>query len=96
MFRRRTKLIDGPVTADRLQEWLVEQLSAHLDIPASQVDPDKDFESYGLDSREGIRISGKLEKLLERRLSPAILYEHSSITALVGHLMTSGADHEPN
>ena len=92
MFRRRTEPLDGPATPDRLREWLVQQLSAQLDLPASQVDPDKDFESYGLDSRVGIQISGKLEKLLERRLSPAVLYEHSSINALVDHLVASGDD----
>ncbi|MBP2321593.1 acyl carrier protein [Kibdelosporangium banguiense] len=96
MFRRRTKLLDGPVTADRLREWLVEQLSVHLDIPVSQVDPDKDFESYGLDSRAGMQISGKLEKLLERRLSPAVVYEHTSINALVDHLVASGDDDDPS
>lgn len=96
MFRRRTKLAGGPITADRLREWLVGQLSTYLDLPAAQVDPDKDFESYGLDSRVGLQISGKLEKLLERRLSPAVLYEHSSINALVGHLVPSGAGHDPS
>ncbi|WP_410605832.1 acyl carrier protein [Amycolatopsis sp. lyj-90] len=82
------------MTAKHLQDWLTGQLAAHLDIPASEVDPDKDFESYGMDSRAGMQISGRLEKLLERRLSPAILYEHHSINALVGHLMNRGDDHD--
>ncbi|MTD52379.1 acyl carrier protein [Amycolatopsis pithecellobii] len=96
MFRRRIKVLDGPVSTDRLREWLVGQLSEYLDIPASEVDPDKDFESYGLDSRAGMQISGKLEKLLERRLSPAVLYEHSSINALADHLVASGTDDDPS
>ncbi|MFC3456087.1 acyl carrier protein [Amycolatopsis speibonae] len=92
MFRRRTKIVDGPVTEEYLRDWLTEQLAARLDLPVPEIDPDKDFESYGMDSRAGMQISGKLEKLLERRLSPAILYEHHSINALVGHLMNGGDD----
>ena len=92
MFRRRTKSVDGPVTEEYLRGWLTDQLAARLDLPVPEIDPAKDFESYGMDSRAGMQISGKLEKLLERRLSPAILYEHHSINALVDHLMSGGDD----
>ncbi|WP_223885724.1 acyl carrier protein [Nocardia colli] len=78
------------MTVDRLREWLVNQLAERLEVPPAQIDPSQDFESYGLDSRAGIQLSGRLEKLLELRLSPAILYEHDSIDALVDHLISTG------
>ncbi|MFI1030514.1 acyl carrier protein [Streptomyces sp. NPDC020951] len=88
MFKRTRKqsLPEGPVTEEVLRGWLVEHLAGRVGITAAEVDTATSFESYGLDSRVAVQVSGALEKLVERRLSPALLYEHPTIDALSGFL----------
>lgn len=91
-FARRLGLVaGGPMDAGTLDEagirdWLVKRLAKQLKIDASAVDTTASFESYGLDSRTAVQVAGELEKLVERRLSPALLFEHSSIDALSSFL----------
>jgi acyl carrier protein len=76
----------GPITEKAVRAWMVDYLADKLSIDPSAVDTAGSFEEYGLDSRAGIQMCGKLEKLVELRLSPALLYEHSSIDAVATHL----------
>jgi acyl carrier protein len=88
VFRRKsasTKL-DGPLTEASLRDWLVRHLATRVDCDPSEVDETKTFEEYGLDSRVAVQVSGALEKVVERRLSPALLYEHQNIRDLSAFL----------
>jgi acyl carrier protein len=87
MFRRAkgTRRAEPPTEQD-LREWLTSYLAGKLSVPPDELDGGRDFEDYGLDSRVGIQMTGKLEKFVERRLSPAILYDYQSIDALAAHL----------
>lgn len=76
----------GPLTEATLKQWLVQALAGKLSIAAADIDSSKGFEDHGLDSRAGIQLSGRLERLLECRLSPALLYQHPTIDALAAHL----------
>lgn len=76
------------VTLDEsgLRQWLVERLARYLKVDPSTIETSKTFEDYGLDSRVATNVASELEKLVERRLSPALLYEHNSIDRLAAHL----------
>jgi len=56
-------------------------------IDQAQVDTAKPFQAYGLDSLAAVQVSGALEKVVERRLSPAILFDHETIDELADHLV---------
>jgi acyl carrier protein len=87
MFKRKkAQGLDGPLTAESLRRWLIEHLADRVDIDPSEVDTSRSFESYGLDSRVAVQVSGALEKIVERRLSPGLLYEYQSIDELSGYL----------
>ncbi|MGW2522135.1 acyl carrier protein [Streptomyces sp. NPDC001617] len=88
MFRRNKneRTSDGPVTEETVRAWMVDYLVDKLDVDSSEVDTSRSFEDYGLDSRTGIQMCGKLEKFVELRLSPALLYEYGSIDAVAAHL----------
>jgi acyl carrier protein len=88
MFRnKRTPIIDGPLTRETLRAWLVAELASRVKCAESEVDSTKPFDAYGLDSRSSIELSGMLEKVVGRRLSPIILLDHPTIDALADHLM---------
>lgn len=72
-----------------IQDWLVEQLADLAHIDPSNIDIQEPFSSYGLTSRDVVTLSGDLEEILGRRLSPTLAYEYPSIAALSLHLSKS-------
>jgi len=88
MFRRRRKTakLEGPLTDESLRAWLIQHLAERVDLPPAEIDSGKTFEEYGLDSRVAVQVSGELEKIVERRLSPGVLYDHPTIDALSRYL----------
>lgn len=87
MFKRnKTPKIDGQLTHDKLRGWLVTELGRMVKVTEAEVDTTKPFDAYGLDSRAAIQVSGKLEKVVERRLSPGILFDHQTIDDLAEYL----------
>lgn len=88
MFSRRKNEVvtDGPLTVDSLRAWMLAELSARTGTPVTEIDPDATFDSFGLDSRTAVQVSGRLEKVVERRLSPAVLFEHPSVNTVVTYL----------
>ncbi|QFG24943.1 acyl carrier protein [Actinomadura sp. WMMB 499] len=88
MFKRTKKArpLDGPLSAESLRAWLIEHLAERVGAAPADIDTGKSFEAYGLDSRVAVQVSGALEKIVERRLSPGLLYEHQTIDDLSAHL----------
>jgi acyl carrier protein len=88
MFGRSKKVqpLDGPLTTESLRQWLTEHLAARINADPADIDTGKSFEAYGLDSRVAVQVSGALEKIVERRLSPGLLYEHQTIDDLSSYL----------
>lgn len=88
MFKRSRKgqALDGPLTEDSLRQWLVQHLADRIEVSPEDVDVNRTFEEYGLDSRVAVQVSGALEKVVERRLSPGLLYEHQTINDLTSYL----------
>jgi acyl carrier protein len=88
LFRRQDdgpELV-GPVSEESLRQWLVERLARQVKVPPDEIDTSKSFEAYGLDSMVAVQVSGSLEKIVERRLSPGLLYEHQTIDDLSRYL----------
>ncbi len=90
MFGRKKIEADltGPLTEDSIRQWLIGELSRRIETSSDQIDTTRPFEAYGLDSRVAVQVSGSLEKIVERRLSPGLLYEHPTIDDLSGYLAT--------
>ncbi len=84
--RRRAPVIDGPLTHESLRTWLVSELARRVKCTEAEVDTAKPFDAYGLDSRAAVQVSGALEKVVERRLSPAILFDHGTVDDLASYL----------
>ena len=84
---RELATIDGPLTHEKLRAWLVAELARMVKIAEAEVDTAKPFDAYGLDSRAAVQVSGALEKVVERRLSPGILFDHETIDDLADYLV---------
>ncbi len=87
MFKRtKTTVVDGPLSHESLRRWLVADLARRVHCAESDIDTSKPFDAYGLDSRNAVQVSGALEKVVGRRLSPAILFDHATIDDLAEYL----------
>ncbi|AEK60913.1 phosphopantetheine attachment site family protein [Collimonas fungivorans] len=89
-FRKGGEEVESnvPLSEEVIRQWLVKRLAKQVKVDPSAIDTAKKFELYGLDSIVAVRVSGDLEKLVEQRLSPALLFEHPSIDELSAHLAT--------
>src|SRR5262249_29504296 len=83
----------GP-SADNLAGWLRATLAERVKVAPEALDPAEPFARYGLDSAAVVGIAGELETRLGRRLSPTLLYEYPTISALSEYL-TSNAGAAP-
>ncbi|QXJ21825.1 acyl carrier protein [Actinomadura graeca] len=84
---RKASKPDGPLTADSLRHWLTETLAGRIGIDPGDLDTARSFESYGLDSRVAVQVSGALERFVDRRLSPGLLYAYPTVDELGDYLV---------
>ncbi len=73
-------------TRDEIANWLVSRLSAMLNLDAAEIECSRPFADYGLDSINAALVSGELSQYVGRNLSPAVLYEFTSVNELARHL----------
>jgi acyl carrier protein len=78
--------VEGPLTYESLRAWMVADLARRLRCAPSEIDTSKPFDALGLDSRNAVQISGALQKVVGRRLSPAVLFDHATIDDLADFL----------
>lgn len=80
-----------------IQSWLQEQLAALLGVDPIEIDLDRPFNEYGLASVDAVGLSGELAEMIERPLSPTIIYDYPTIALLARHLAaydaTTAQDH---
>jgi acyl carrier protein len=87
MFGRpQSSPVEGPLTHESLRTWMVADLARRLRCDPSEVDTTKPFDALGLDSRNAVQISGALQKVVGKRLSPAVLFDHETIDDLAAYL----------
>ncbi|MFE9775281.1 type I polyketide synthase [Streptomyces sp. NPDC005931] len=72
--------------SEDLHALLVGRVAERAGIPEDRVDTDQPFQAYGFTSRDAVALSGELEELLDRTLSPTMLFEHPTVRQLVAHL----------
>ncbi|RKH18898.1 amino acid adenylation domain-containing protein [Corallococcus sp. CA047B] len=81
--------------AQGLEAWLFARIAALTGTPVGAIDPGQPFAHYGMDSKDLVGLSGDLETRLDRPVSPALLYEQPSLTALLRHLEGSTEQGQP-
>ncbi len=82
---------------DNIKSWLVSQLAERLEVDTNEIDIQRDFTDYGLNSIEVVNLSGELENLLGRRLPPTLLLDYPTIESLAEYLVEdTSEDTRPN
>lgn len=74
-------------TKPEIVDWCTQFIARTLDIPPERVNPQADFESFGLDSPAAVGLVVELEEWLQHEVPPSALFEHPSIDQLAAHLV---------
>lgn len=69
-----------------VQQLLAKLLARELRLPPENIDADKPFTQYGLDSIAALTIAGDLEDQLAIELEPTVLWDCPTLSALAQHL----------
>lgn len=83
--RRR---VDAPLTVKEVQEWLVEKVAGRLGVTIGEVDVERYFDEFDLDSTEALVLSGELENWLGFELESTALWYHPTIADLSAWIVT--------
>ena len=81
----------GTVEERSLEDYLKEQLSAELSLPAARIDPRAPFERYGIDSIRAMNLTNRLEKTFGS-LPKTLFFEYQTIQELSAHLRATYPD----
>lgn len=82
-----------PLTAEAVQEWLLEKVAFKLGVTPSEVDPEQYFDEFDLDSTEALVLSGELEAWLGFELETTALWYHPTIAELSRYIVQKQAEH---
>lgn len=77
--RNKTEIID----------WCRNFIAEMLDIPADKLNPNAEFESFGLDSVAAVSLVAELEEWLHREVSPSLLFEYPTLSSFADYLSQS-------
>ncbi|MCI3275660.1 acyl carrier protein [Streptomyces cylindrosporus] len=81
------------VTAEEARAWLVEKLAIRLGVGPEQIDVERYFDEFDLDSTEALILAGELEKWLGFELEATALWYHPTIAALSEHIAEESDRH---
>ena len=76
------------VHANTIQSWLTTHLAEQLDLSPEDIDIQRPFTEYGLDSMIGVFLAGDLEDWLGLQLSATVLWEYPTTELLAQYLAT--------
>ena len=72
--------------AEKIQRFLIAELSRRLEVDPEALDPRQPFERYGLDSLNALRLAVELEARIDRKLPTTALWDYPSIESLATYL----------
>jgi acyl carrier protein len=75
------------LTAEAVRQWLTAKIAERLGVRPDEVDPDKYFDEFGLDSTEALVLSGELEAWLGFELETTALWYHPTISQLAPYIV---------
>ncbi len=78
-------------TPEDLEVWVTIWIAQKLAVAPDAVGRDTPFSDFGLDSMVAVEMSGKLEEVLGRPVSPSVAWEQPTVTELTTFLFSEDA-----
>ena len=80
---------DHDFVTDQIEGWMSQWLIARANVPADEIDFDKPFAEYGLDSMTAVELSGETEDWSGVELTPVVAWNYPTVAKLSDFLATS-------
>ena len=76
------------LTANSLENWMIQWLASHLKLPTSSIDPNRPFADYGVDSVMAVELAQDLEDFLhlQHPLDATLAWNFPTISTLAAQL----------
>jgi len=71
-----------------VQQWLVGRIARAAKIDEVQVDVNRSFAEFGLDSMQLFELAGDMEKFLGRKVPEVVAWDYPTIALLARHLVS--------
>jgi acyl carrier protein len=90
---RPTSAVELDRAAERIEAWLLEWLVQRLGLDTADVERDRPFAEYGVDSLTAVEMSQELEDAFQVKLQPIVAWNYPTPAALARYLAveTTGA-----
>ncbi len=72
---------------EEIENTICEKMAKVLNTNASEIDKEKSFELFGIDSITAVRMVGELEDFLDIDLPSSLLWDHNNVSKLSEHLL---------
>lgn len=73
-------------TPEDIERWLIDKLAVELEIPASEIDPERTLQEYDVDSLKAAGFVGAIEAEVGTALPETILWEYPTLRELADFL----------
>ena len=73
-------------SVEEIQNWLLAQISARLNLDIEEIEIDESFDSYDLDSAQAMGLLSRLEIWLGRELNPVLIFNYPTVAELAERL----------
>jgi acyl carrier protein len=81
-----------PRSESSIREWLMTHIAAIAQIQPEEVEIDRPFAEFGMDSMQLFQLSGELEKFLGHKVSEIVAWDYPTIAKLSRHLSSPGSE----
>jgi acyl carrier protein len=78
--------------AAELEDWIAAWLAPKLNLDADAIRRDAPFSDMGLDSMVAVHLSGDLERVLDREITPSLAWEYPTIAEAAAYLFSGAED----
>jgi acyl carrier protein len=80
-------------TAAEMEAWITDWIASKLHLPPAGIGVETPFTDFGMDSMAAVELSGRLEEVMGRHVSPSAAWEYPNVRELAVYLL-SGAEAE--
>lgn len=77
------------MTAPQIEAWLVRAIAKSLRIDDKQIDPQRPFAEFGIDSVAAVELSGDLEAWLGKPVAATVVWDYPTVAQLAAHLAST-------
>ena len=77
------------VSNEDLSAWITNYVAKMVNLDPANVDVDKSFQLYGLDSAAAVELTCEMSDFLGTNIEPTVIFEHRTIRKLTDYVAST-------